>query len=102
MGNSRSKPTILESFDDLPPDIFQHYVEKSKHIINDQYDSNESQIHFPTWGNCRIHLDLGPSYYITSTKHKKLDKELELHCKELIQRPYIIIGRTVHLVENYN
>ena len=102
MGNSETKPIFLNSFDDLPSDIFQIYLEKAKHDINDQYDTNTSVIHFPHWNGCTIYTDNGQVYKFINSEHKKLDKELELYCKELIQRPYIIIGRNVHLVENYN
>ena len=47
MGGSGSKRISLNSIDNLSPDIFQTYLEKSKHAINDQYDSNTSIIYFP-------------------------------------------------------
>ena len=102
MGNSGTKPIFLNSFDDLPLIVFQLYLAKAKHEINDQYDSNTSVIYFPCYGGCTIYMDNGSVYNIISSEHPKLDKELELYCKELIQRPYIIVGRNVHLVENYN
>ncbi len=95
MGSSGSKRIYLNSLDDLPPDLFRIYVEKSKHSINDQYDSNTSTIHFPCWGRSTVHTDYGLRYIIMDVQHKMLDKELELYCKELIRRPYILVGRTV-------
>jgi hypothetical protein len=102
MGNSGTKPIFLNSFDDLPANVFQIYLEKAKHEINDQYDSDNSVIYFPYYGDCTINMDNGKVYSIITNEHKKLDKELELYCKELIRRPYVLIGRTIHLVENYN
>jgi hypothetical protein len=101
MGGSGSKRISLNSIDNLPPDIFQTYLEKSKHAINDQYDSNTSIIYFPQYAGCTIYSDGGEMYKITGSTQKLFDKELTAYCKELIRRPYITVGRTVYLVENY-
>jgi signal peptidase I len=102
MGAKASNPITLQSVDNLPRDMYCMYLEKAKHSINDQYDSNTSTIYFPCYAGSTIYMDLGGSYYIKYDTAKKFDGELAAYCKELIQRPYIIVGRNVHLVENYD
>lgn len=106
MGGSQStsyKTITLQSVDDLPNHIFAMYLEKAKHDINDQYASNMTAIHFPCYGYSTIHMNSdGVSYRIKYDVAKKFDEELAKYCRERIQRPYVLIARTIYLVENYH
>jgi hypothetical protein len=102
MGGRSSKLTTINSVDNLPRDIYKVYLTKAKHSINDQYDSNTSVIHFPSFARCTIHMDNSRNTYrILDGACTKFDGELAAYCKDLIKRPYVLVGRTVYLVENY-
>ena len=100
MGSHSSKIISIKTIDELPERLYQIELARAKHEINDQYDSNTSTIYFPQYESCRIYMDGGEGYQILSAGGKRFDSELAAYCKELIQRPYILVGRTVYLVEN--
>lgn len=101
MGIYNSRIVTFKSIDDLPERRYKIELGKAKYEINDQYNSNTAIIHFPNYDGYTIYRYDGDSYRISGVGGKRFDGELAAHCKEIIKRPYILIGRTVYLVENY-
>jgi hypothetical protein len=107
MGQSQSsfKPRFKEidvdSVDRLPDPMYHACLQKSKESLIEQYESNQPKLYFDTHAGSSILPDLElKCYRIKNGPSPRFDGELETYCKELIKRPYILIGRVVYLVQN--
>ena len=97
---SHFKEIVVDSVDRLPEPLYQSCLQKSKESLNEQYESNQPKLYFDTHAGSSILPDLElKCYRIKTAKPTRFIADLEAYCKELIQKPYICIDRTVYLVQ---
>jgi hypothetical protein len=99
MGSSQS--ITVQSVDDLPDSLYKICLEKAKQSLNEQYGTTDaSKLYFPDHSETTFYMDMSPiQYRIKAAKPTRFIADLEAYCKELIQKPYICIDRTVYLVQ---